>query len=111
MTWSWWRPPKPPKLHPEVLAEFELHGVDAVRAMLASSSDGVSGTSRDTLLRIGNTVVRPGEMQDWLKWKEAVTQATETRRFRTNVWLALWLAAIGIVAAFLIAAWQLGRFK
>jgi hypothetical protein len=107
----WWRTPKKPDIHPEVLAEFELHGVDAVRALLAGSSDGVSGTSRNTLLRIGNAVVRRGEMQDWLKWKAAVTEATETRRFRTNVWLAVWLAVAGIVVAILIAAWQLGSFK
>jgi len=96
----WWRTPKKPDLHPEVLAEFELHGVDAVRAVLSSSSDGVSGADRQCGFR-------RGEMQDWLKWKAAVTEATETRRFRTNVALAV----AGIVAALLIAAWQFGWFK
>jgi hypothetical protein len=54
-----------------VLREFELHGVDAVRAVLAGSSDGSSGISRDTLLKLGNVVASRGEMQDWLKWKDA----------------------------------------
>jgi hypothetical protein len=72
MTGSWWRPPKQPGLLPEVLAELELNGADAVRAVLAGSSDGVSGTSRDTLLRIGNETIKRGEMQDWLKWNDEV---------------------------------------
>jgi hypothetical protein len=102
-----WRTPKPPKLLQEVLAEFELQGPDTVRSLLASSSDGVSGTSRNTPVRIGNAVAKRGEMQDWLNWKAAVKDATETRRFHTNVWLVV----AGIVAAFLIAAWQSGWFK
>ena len=69
--WHW---PKRPTILPEVLAEFDLHGVDAVRAVLANSSDGSSGTSRDTPLRVGNAATKRGEIQDWLKWKSEVEQ-------------------------------------
>jgi hypothetical protein len=88
MTGSWWRPPKQPGLLPEVLAELELHRAEAVRAVLAGSSDGVSGTSRDTLLWIGNATIKRGEIQDWLKWKAGVD--------------AYWIKA-GVLAAALAA--------
>ncbi len=67
-----WCRPKRPDLLPEILAEFELHGVDAVRAVLASSSDGFSGASRHAPLRLGNATIQRGEVEDWLKWKAEV---------------------------------------
>ena len=65
-------PPTPPVLLPEVMAELELHGADAMRALLVASTDGQSGTGRATTFRIGNVVPKRGEIQDWLKWKAAI---------------------------------------
>ena len=36
--------------------QLELHGVDAMRALLASSTDGFSGTGRKTPINLGNVV-------------------------------------------------------
>jgi hypothetical protein len=80
--------PKRPPLLPEVFQELELHGPDSMRALLASSTDGYSGTGRDTPIRFGNVVTKRGEIQDWLKWKAQVD--------------TLWIKA-GVVAAVLAA--------
>src|ERR1700691_5207413 len=62
---------RPPPLTSEKLAELELHGVDAMRGMLASATDGYSGTSRMVVTNLGAIAVTRGEIQDWLKWKAA----------------------------------------
>jgi hypothetical protein len=74
-----------------VLQELELHGVDSMRGVLASSTDGYSGTGRDTSIRFGNVVATRGEIQDWLKWKATVD--------------ALWIK-LGVVAAILAAVFS-----
>jgi hypothetical protein len=50
---------------------LELHGIDAMRGLLASSSDGYSGTARNTQIQVGDISVQRGELQDWVKWKVA----------------------------------------
>lgn len=82
----------PPGLLPEVVEELELHGVDAMRGLLTSSTDGYSGTGRDTLIRFGNVVAKRGEIQDWLKWKAA----------RESWWIK-----VGTIAAILAAVFSL----
>jgi hypothetical protein len=62
---------KPPLLDSNKIHELELHGVDSMRALLASSTDGFSGTGRKTSISLGNVVVERGEIQDWIKWKAA----------------------------------------
>jgi hypothetical protein len=62
---------KPLSLTSDKLAELELHGVDAMRGMLASATDGYSGTSRTVVINLGAVAVTRGEIQDWLKWKAA----------------------------------------
>lgn len=88
--------PQKPKLLPEVMAEFELHGIDALRSFLAGqgSYKGI-GTERDTAYRYGNAVVKRGEIEDWLKWKDDQNSA----RSRMNVALT----AIGVVIAAIAA--------
>jgi hypothetical protein len=87
-----WRRPKRPDLLPEVLREFELHGVDTVRGVLLS----FSVSDRDTPHRVGNAVVKRGEIQDWLKWKAEVDA----------YWLKVGVIAAVIAAvAAVIAAW------
>ena len=87
---TWWQRPKRPDLLPDVLLELELHGVDAVRAVLASSSYGALATSRDAPLRIGNANIKRGEMQDWLKWKSEVE----------SYWIRLGVIAAVVAAVF-----------
>jgi|HubBroStandDraft_6_1064221.scaffolds.fasta_scaffold966350_2 hypothetical protein len=58
---------KSPSLLPEVLAELELHGLDAVQAWLTSLPD----TRCEYLGRFGNTCLRRGEAEAWLKNKAA----------------------------------------
>ena len=62
---------RPPSILPEVVAELELHGVDAVRGILAASSDGHTGSGRNTPIKFGNVVAKRGEIEDWLKWHAA----------------------------------------
>ena len=62
--------PKRPSMHPDVIAGLELRGADSLRGILASSTDGYSGTGRTTSFDLGNSVkVQRGEIEDWLKWK------------------------------------------
>jgi hypothetical protein len=82
-----WCRPKRPDLLPEVLREFELYGVDAVREKL----DTFFG-NRDSLLPFGNATVKRGEMQDWIKWKAEADA----------YWLAYWLK-VGVIAAVVAA--------
>lgn len=82
--------PKPPPLLPEVLQELELHGVDSMRGLLGSSTDGYSGTGRDTAIKFGNVVAKRGEIQDWLKWKASVEA----------LWIKLGVAAAMLAAVF-----------
>jgi hypothetical protein len=84
--------PKRPPILPEVFGELELHGADSMRALLGSSTDGYSGTGRDTPIKFGNVVAKRGEVQDWLKWKAERE--------------ALWIKA-GVVAAILAAIFSL----
>ncbi|MGC2082810.1 MAG: hypothetical protein WA702_05540, partial [Bradyrhizobium sp.] len=56
-------------LSTELLAELERHGVDAMRGLLTTSTNGFSGTGRNT--DIGGAPATRGEIQDWLKWKAA----------------------------------------
>jgi hypothetical protein len=43
-----------------------------VRAFLAGQgSYKGEGTARGTLYKLGNAVVKRGEVEDWLKWKNA----------------------------------------
>jgi hypothetical protein len=84
-------------LPPEVAAELELRGVDGVRIFLAGQgSYGGVGTERDMLFKFGNVEVRRGDVEDWLRWKDAVK--------------ALWVkvaaiaAVISAVAAIVAAA-------
>jgi hypothetical protein len=63
---------KKPNLSQSVIQDLEKHGVDAIRSLLVSSTDGLSGTGRKTQIPLGGAVtVTRGEIQDWLKWKEA----------------------------------------
>lgn len=64
--------PAPPQLAPELMQKLELHGADALRGLLISSTDGYSGTSRNTKIDFGNGSAQRGEIQDWLKWRAAV---------------------------------------
>ncbi|MBU6296881.1 MAG: hypothetical protein KJS68_01445 [Alphaproteobacteria bacterium] len=77
------------------MAELELHGVDAARSILgAVSSDGVSGTSRSTLIRFGNANVTRGEIEDWLKWKSS----------REALWVRVGAIAAVLAAVFAFLA-------
>jgi hypothetical protein len=62
---------KPSKIDQSVRWELERRGVDSVRALLASMSDGHSGTGRRSrfLLEPGLDISR-GEAEDWLKEKD-----------------------------------------
>ena len=62
---------KPPPLSDRQRQELELHGVDAMRGLLASSTDGFSGIGRMTPLSLGAITITRGEIQDWLKWHAA----------------------------------------
>jgi|HubBroStandDraft_6_1064221.scaffolds.fasta_scaffold446713_2 hypothetical protein len=84
--------PERPSLKLDVLTEFELHGVDSMRAVLASSTNGHSGTGRATVISFGRVSVQRGDIEDWLKWKGAVS----------DVWIR-----IGVVAAFAAAVFSL----
>jgi hypothetical protein len=74
MVMTWWKPPMRPDLHPDVLRELELQGVDAVRylAPLITGRYGDSPTNRDTPMPLGNISIKRGDMQDWLKWRAEV---------------------------------------
>jgi hypothetical protein len=61
---------KPP-LPPDVMQEFDRHGTDALRGLLVCSSDGYSGTTRATTIRLESVTVTRGQIEDWLKWKAA----------------------------------------
>jgi hypothetical protein len=63
-----------------------------MRALLASSTDGYSGTARNVEIKLGNIPAKRGEIQDWLKWKARLD--------------ALWLKA-GVIAAVLAAIFSL----
>lgn len=81
---------------PEVAAELDLHGVDAVRAFLiGQGSYGGVGTTRDTIYRFGNAAVRRGEVEDWLKWKDA----------RESFWVRIGVIAAIAAAALAAAGW------
>lgn len=84
-----------PKLAPELWTELELHGVDSMRSVLASATNGFAGTGRGTLIRFGNVNATRGEIQDWLKWKGA----RDARWIKAGVWLALVAALAGVIAA------------
>jgi hypothetical protein len=105
--------PKKPNLPPEVLAKFELYGVDMVRYWLQTSSY-IAGVTSDTGENLGVTSVtgenlgnaasiraasiRRGEMQDWLKWKAEVA----TRRVKVGVYafvVAAVFAVLGVVVS------------
>jgi hypothetical protein len=65
--------PKRPSLRPDVIAVLELRGADSLRGILASSTDGYSGTERTTSFNLGNSVkIQRAEIEDWLKWRAAV---------------------------------------
>jgi|GEM_PF-5861359 hypothetical protein len=85
--------PKRPSLRPDVIAVLELRGADSLRGILASSTDGYSGTARTTSFDLGNSVkVQRAEIEEWLKWRADVE--------------ALWLRA-GCVSAFAAAVLSL----
>jgi hypothetical protein len=85
-----------PHLLPEIAAELEMRGVDAVRIFLAGQGSyaGV-GTERDTLFKFANVVVRRGEIEDWLRWKDMTS----------GLWMkvAAVAAVIGAIAAIIAA--------
>ena len=84
---------KKPKLSQPVIQELEKHGVDAMRSLLMSSTDGLSGTGRKTPITLdGGVKVTRGDIEDWLQWKGA--------------WDAFWVKG-GVVAAFLAAIFSL----
>ena len=85
------RKPKP-KLSPEVMKEFELRGVDTMRALNARSTDGYSGTSRKVSIDLGNMTVTRDQIEDWLNWKASI----ET----------LWIR-VGVIAAMIAALFSL----
>jgi len=105
MVMTWWRLPKRPDLLPEVLRELELHGVDAVRGVLASSSYGALATSRDAPLRIGNANIKRSEMQDWLKWKAEV-DACWVKVGVIAALVAAVFAVLGVVVSLVLALVQ-----
>jgi hypothetical protein len=64
--------PRKPHLPPRVEAELELRGVDSVRAYLAGQgSFAGEGTARHTPYRLGRVKTTRGEVEDWLRWKNA----------------------------------------
>lgn len=66
-------PPRKPAVPPELLAKLERHGVNSMRGILASSTNGYAGTARDTSIPLGDgAAAARGQIQDWLKWKAAV---------------------------------------
>jgi hypothetical protein len=84
---------KRPRLAPELRAEFQRCGVDVIWAVLAASCDGHSGSSHETLLRVGNAVARRGEMADWLIRKKAVTD----RWIMTGVFASVVAAIFSVI--------------
>ena len=88
--------PQRPNLLPESHAEFELHGVDALRGLLIGSTDGTGGTARNTMIKFGSVVAQRGEIQDWLKWKAAIDAAW----IKLGVVAAIVAAVFSIIAAF-----------
>jgi hypothetical protein len=77
------------QIPPDVIDELERRGIDSVRALLASMSDGYSGTGRNTTIQLGGGLkIRRDQMEDWLKDKAAAN--------------ARW-AKVGTVAAIIAA--------
>ncbi len=74
------------------MKEFELRGVDTMRAIAANSTDGFSGTSRKVSFDLGNMRVTREQIEDWLNWKASIE--------------ALWIR-IGVVAATIAALFSL----
>jgi hypothetical protein len=92
---TWW--PKPPPLPFNVMQELDLHGTDAMRAILASSTDGYSGTTRQVSIELGTVRVTRGDIQDWLKWKSA----------RDACWIKVGIVAAVAAALFsFLALWK-----
>jgi hypothetical protein len=81
-----------PRLAPDVLRELNLHGLDAMRDLLASSTDGHSGTGRNTAISLGNISVTRGQMQGWVNWKTG----------RDACWMK-----VGVIAAIAAAGFSL----
>jgi hypothetical protein len=84
---------------PELKAELELQGVDLVRALLVSSTDGYSGTGRNTPISLGQLKTTRGEIQDWLKCKEKAKARREATLWSATFVVAAIAAAAAIVAA------------
>jgi hypothetical protein len=79
--------PKPPLLDSNKIHELELHGVDSVRALLASW--------RKNPISLGNVVVACSEIEDWLKWKAA----QDARWMKVGVVAAVVAAIFSLVTA------------
>jgi hypothetical protein len=60
---------KRPKLSPEVMAICELHGEDALRSLMISSTDGFGGINRKVSFPLEEGTISRGDIQDFLNWK------------------------------------------
>jgi hypothetical protein len=58
-----------PKLSPEVTAVCELHGEDALRSLMISSTDGFGGINRKVSFPLEEGAITRGDIQDFLNWK------------------------------------------
>jgi hypothetical protein len=61
------------KIPPDVLTELKRRGVDSVRSLLTTMSDGHSGTGRTASITLGHVEVARGHMEDWLLQKDAAS--------------------------------------
>jgi hypothetical protein len=86
-----------PDLPPDVLCAFEAHGTESMRSFLywQGGHQGI-GMARDTAWPLGELRVTRGQVEDWLRWKDAVNA-----RWMKAAAIA---AVIGAVAAIVAAA-------
>jgi hypothetical protein len=89
--------PVRPHMRPEEVAELEAYGVDGVRALLWSLSDGVSGTGSKTKVTLSKVSITRETMQNWLSWKAS----------KDAMWLKVGtVAAVGAALFSLIALFR-----
>jgi hypothetical protein len=60
---------RPNSLSPDVIRICELHGEDALRSLMISSTDGFGGINRKVSFPLEEGTITRGDIQDFLNWK------------------------------------------
>lgn len=75
----------------DVLKELEMRGTAVIRGIFSRYTGGYGAYSRQELIRLGDVSVQLGDVEDWLKFKDA-----------QRAWFIKAGMVLGIISALLI---------